>query len=331
MVSARRFAHERNGYDKGMSIGSAITRLRALPIVRQVLLVQARYGKERAGYYADALTYQAFFAIFPALLVASAILGFVLQDPLTRAEVLGKVADAVPGLRAIASDLIDSLVDARAVTGLIGLLALGWRGITVVRSASTALGAIHRREHPENVWKGLGRSAISSLALGGFAIVGVGVSVAAGALPDSMIVAGILLTASVAIDFGLFLLAYRILVPGGGPAFRTLIPGAAFAAIGWGALKLAAAGLAQRSLDNATAIYGTFAVAIALLATMSIASRLFMYGAIINTLHREDAFREMDRERIDAAEPAEAPVLVNRNGEVRREGDVTPVGGRRVR
>jgi YihY family inner membrane protein len=277
-----------------MSIGRIVERVRALPVARQVLLVQARYGKEHAGYYADALTYQAFFAIFPALLVASAVLGFVLQDPATRAEVIGAIASAVPGLRTIAGDLIESLVDARAVTGIIGSVALAWRGIAVVRSASTALGAIHRREDTESFWKSIARAAVSSLALGGFAIAGVGLGIAAGVLPESVLVAGILLVLSIAIDFGLFLLAYRILVPGGGPAFRRLIPGAAFAAIGWGVLKIAAAALAQRSLDNATAVYGSFAVAIALLATMSFAARIFMYGAIINALHREDAFRALE-------------------------------------
>ena len=324
-----------------MSIGSIVERARALPVVRQVLLVQARYGKERAGYYADALTYQAFVAIFPALLVASAILGFALQDPVTRAEVIGSIAGAVPGLRAIASDLIESLVDARAVTGIIGLAALTWRGIAVVRSASTALGAIHRRENTESFWRSVGRAAVCSLALGGFAIAGVGVSVAAKALPDNVIVVGLLMVVSVAIDFGLFLLAYKMLVPGGGPSFRKLAPGAVFAAIGWGILKLIAAGFAQRALNNATAVYGTFAVAIALLATMSFATRLFMYGAIINALHREDAFREMDRKDLDpaiAAVPPEQvgePVLVgsaavSSSGGIRREDEV-PVGGRRIR
>lgn len=321
-----------------MSIGSAVKRLRALPVVRQILLVQARYGREHAGYYADALTYQAFVAIFPALLVASAVLGFLLQDPVTRAEVIAKIADAVPGLSTIASDLIKSLVDARAVTGIIGLLTLVWRGIAVVRSASTALGAIHRHASTDSFWKSIGRAGVSSLALGGFAIAGVAVSIAAGALPDSTPVAGVLLVLSVAIDFGLFLLAYRILVPGHGPSFRSLVPGAVFAAIGWGILKLAAAALAQRSLNNATAIYGTFGVAIALLATMSFATRLFMYGGIVNVLHREDAFREMDRKHLDpsdAATPPESvgePVLVGigANGGIRRE-DETVAGGRRIR
>lgn len=292
-----------------MSMGSALARVRAFPVVRQALLVQTRYGKERAGYYADALTYQAFFAIFPALLVASAILGFVLQDPETRAEVIGAIASAVPGLRTIASELIESLVDARAVTGIIGLLTLAWRGIAVVRSASTALGAIHHRESTESFWRSIGRAAVSSLALGGFAIAGVGLGIAAGVLPDSTVVAGLLLILSIGIDFGLFLLAYRILVPGGGPAYRTLLPGAAFAAIGWGVLKLLAAGLAQRSLANATAVYGSFAVAIALLATMSLAARLFMYGAIVNALHRENAFERavLALDPAEAAIPPEAP------------------------
>lgn len=303
-----------------MALNGVLARIRRLPVIRHVLVVQARYGKERAGYYADALTYQAFFAVFPALLVVSSILGFILHDDATRARVVEGIADAIPGLRAIAGDLSAGLVEARAVTGIIGLLGLAWRGITVVRSVSNALGALHHRDQGEPLLNSIGRALVSSMALGAFALAGLGLSIAAGALPDNPVVAAVLLVASIGIDVGLFMLAYRILVPGGGPRFSKLWPGAVFAAIGWGVLKLTAATLAEQNLEKATAIYGAFAVAVALLATMSFAARLFMYGAVINTLHREDAFRRMDRQHLD---PSAAAVS-------EPERELTLSGGRRV-
>lgn len=268
-----------------------IERLKQLPVVREVVLVLERYGSDRAGLFADALTYQAFFSIFPMLLVASSVIGFVLDDPQTRAEVIAELTQVIPGFGGILGDTIQGVVASRGVTGILGLAGMAWRGTALVRSAGTAVMAVKRMDPDASPARKILWAFGAAMTLSLFGVGAIALGVLGSVLPGGSVTSILMFILAIGVDLALFLVAYRVLTPGAGPPFRVLWPGALVAAAGWSALKAAGSFLAQRALSNATAVYGSLALAVGMLIVLSLAARLFMYGVVVNALYVEGRFR----------------------------------------
>jgi membrane protein len=118
-------------------------------LVRAGQAYTERYG----NHYAAAITYFSVLSLFPLLMIAFAIAGFVLAgnaDLLK--ELKGGIADAVPaGLDKTINDVVDEAIKSRSTVGIIGLLAalysgLGW--MSNLRDALTAQWGLEHREKP---------------------------------------------------------------------------------------------------------------------------------------------------------------------------------------
>lgn len=273
--------------------GALIERIKRLPFMKQAVAVQERYGDDNAGLFADAITYQAFFSIFPMFLVASSVLGFILDDPSVQSRVIGEITDVIPGLGGTLASAISAIVASRRATGILGFIGLVWRGTSLVRTAGIALTAINHREKESNPAMRILWALRSAATLGLFGVSALIVASIGTSFPQGSIGRIALLLLSGALDLALFLLAYRVLTPGKGPNFRHLWPGAVVATVGWTLLKVIGASVAKRALTNATAVYGSLALSIGLLVVFSLMARIFMYGAITNVLHAEDAFQSL--------------------------------------
>lgn len=269
-----------------MAVSDVVDRVKRMPVIRVVVAVQQRYGEEGAGLLSSAIAYHAFFSLFPLILVGFSVLGFVLDDPETRREFAQTLTDTIPGLGAAAGDSIDAVVNARAATGIFGLLGFAWTGTQVVRAAGRSMSLVFNIELDDdnaikqNLW------AIGSLlTLGSLAAIAMGVSFLGSNLPSGNVFFSVLLIAAGGVvDVGLFLLAYRVLTRGSGPSFKAMVPGAILAAFGWTVLKLIGSWYARKTVGDATAVYGTFAGAIGILVLLSVGARLFMYGAVLNVV-----------------------------------------------
>lgn len=272
-----------------MKVTAVVARAQRLPVVRDVVAVQRRYGEDGAGYLASTVAYHAFFSLFPLLLVAMSVVGFVLDDAASRDRFTDEVARAVPGLRPLIGDSLDALVAARGATGLFGLLGLIWTGTGVVRAAGHGMTRIFRVDLrtdtliKQNAW------AIGSLlALGAMGAASTALSFGGSLLPGEGIAGAVLwvamMLAGLALDVGLFMLAYRILTRRPGPPWRALLPGSVLAAVGWTVLKLAGSWYARNTVAGAQAVHGTFAGALGVLVMLSLGARIFMYGAVLNAV-----------------------------------------------
>jgi len=72
------------------SVGRGIDSVKRNRVAAFVLTIQKRFGEDGGGNLAASLTYFAFLSIFPLLLVAASVIGFVLaDDPLTKMMGLG--------------------------------------------------------------------------------------------------------------------------------------------------------------------------------------------------------------------------------------------------
>ena len=90
-----------------------------------------RFEESKGNFFAAGLTYYTIFALFPVLMVAFSVGGFLLSrrpDVLTGID--NKVRAAVPGaLGQQVVELMNSAIDARASVGAIGLATAAWVGL----------------------------------------------------------------------------------------------------------------------------------------------------------------------------------------------------------
>ena len=87
-----------------------------------VMRAQDRYQKSKGDFYAAGITYYTIFALFPLLMVAFSVMGFVLASrPDTMARLENRIKSVVSGdLGQQLVNLIDSAIDSRTSVGLLG-------------------------------------------------------------------------------------------------------------------------------------------------------------------------------------------------------------------
>jgi membrane protein len=252
------------------------------------LATHRRFGADSAGFMAAALTYRAFLSLFPLLLLGASVLGFVLAgNPDLYARAVQSVSDSLPGVGTLVAENLDSVTANRSIAGIIGLAGLLWTGIGVTEATSFALSKVWRVEPQKSTVRVKLRAIATVLTLGLMALAGVAVTIAVSAVEASgfgaaaLRIAGVLI--ALGLDFALFVATYRLL----GPAHRSILApwrGAALAAVGWTALKLVGGWYAARTVANSSAVYGTFASTVGVLVILSLAARIFMYGAELNAM-----------------------------------------------
>ena len=230
------------------------------------------------------ITYKAFLSLFPLLLLGFSAVGFVLRDQRARDDWVRAISSTVPGLERLIGENIAKLADASAVAGIAGLFTLAWTGSGVVRAAGAALSRVF--DVPEYTGPSRHLWALGSLA--GLGLLGL-VSVGAGAAITGL--AGGALWAQaiswllwVVLDFLFFAVAYRALTQRRGPQLRSLWAGALVAAVGWTIVKAISVWYVQRTVAGAEAVYGAFAATVGLLVMLSLGSKLFVYGAVVNAI-----------------------------------------------
>jgi membrane protein len=262
--------------------------MQAKGIVRTARAVADRYGGDSGGYLSAGIAFYGFLSLFPLLLLALSVVGFVLAG---RADLQARVADeieqAVPGLSGLVGGNIDRMIKARAAVGALGLVSLLWTGTGVAGAARNALRRIYRQPLPAGIWEDKALLVLKTVGLGSLALVATALSAAAGGLraggPAGVALVTLVALVGFGLDFVLFLISYRTLMRGR-PSWSRIWPGALFGAIGWSLLKLLGTWYVTRVVGNASAVYGTFATTVGVLVLLYLAARLFLYGAELNAV-----------------------------------------------
>ncbi len=150
-----------------------------------VMRAQDRYQNSKGDFYAAGITYFTIFALFPILMVAFAITGFVLaSQPELLADVTGRIKSAVSGdLGQQLVELMDSAIESRTSVGIIGLATAAWAGLgwmANLREALSQMWGLQRQESP-----GFIRTKISDLTAIAGLFVAIALTVALSALSSS--------------------------------------------------------------------------------------------------------------------------------------------------
>jgi membrane protein len=160
---------------------------RARPWLDHLVRAGAAYTERNGNHYAAAITYFSVLSLFPLLMVAFALGGFVLAGnaDLLR-EMKGGITDAVPsGLAETINKVVDEAIESRGTVGIIGLLAAVTSGLGWMSNLRDALTAQWGQEHLDQPF--LSKNVKDLLALLGLGLalaVSFGLSAAGSGLGD---------------------------------------------------------------------------------------------------------------------------------------------------
>jgi membrane protein len=254
-----------------------------LPFLKPVAAVMRRYGEVGGDQLAAAFTLQAFLSIFPLILVAIAVVGFVAAGSHT--DLAGHLVKQL-GLKGesakMLTDAVGSARRSRQAASIVGLLGLLWSG----------LGLVGALQHAFNgVWQ-VHERGVKDKVFGLFWLVGAAVLFVGGAaattalrwLPGILAPVGVLIT--FVVSLGLWLWTLRVL-PNTKLPWRRLWPGAVLGAVGLEILKALGAYYVPRTVASSSQLYGSLGIIFAVLAWLLLFGRLVVYAAVLNVVRYE--------------------------------------------
>ncbi|BBY98505.1 inner membrane protein YhjD [Mycolicibacterium fallax] len=158
---------------------------------------QQRYNDSKGDFYAAGITYYTIFSLFPLLMVAFAVGGFILVNhPELLDSIEGQIKGVVSGeLGEQLIALMDSAIASRTSVGVIGLATAAWAGLgwmNNVREALTQMWGSQRTVKPTFI-----RGKLSDLGALASAGVALGLTIGLTALGSTSLLADLLRWAGV--------------------------------------------------------------------------------------------------------------------------------------
>ena len=254
------------------------------------------YGRDHCASFAAAIAYFAFLAIFPLLVVAVAVAGYVLQgDSAAQERVIEAVLDNLPlsasSGRAQLEGVMQAVVAGRGSLGLVGVGGAIYAGSALFGALRTGLTAVFRA--------GKGRPWVQAklvdlamvAALGLLVLLSLALTAAAtvaqqyggelfgsrfSALSELALSLGYLVAPAL-ISFGVFLVLYKA-VPDSDLTVGQAAVGAALATVAFEALKIGFARFVT-NFGNYDAVYGTLGFVVVFLLFAYLGGQITLFGA----------------------------------------------------
>jgi membrane protein len=256
---------------------------RSRPALAIPVAIWKKFSDDRASRQAALIAYYGFFSLFPLLLLLTTVLGFILQgNPSAQHSVESSVLGHFP--------IIGAQLKLHALRGSVAAVAIGavgalWGGLGVTGATQAAfdqLWAVPIKDRPDFLSSRL-RGAVTLVALGTLSIAAATVSgvVSGGLGGPALKVAGIAL--SLALNFMLFLVAFRVLTAAS-VTTRSLWRGAVAAAVAWEILQVFGGVYIAHVVRHASATGGLFALVIGLLVWLNLGATVTLYAAEINVV-----------------------------------------------
>jgi membrane protein len=270
------------------------------PWLRHVVAGWQHLQANNGNQYAAAITFFSFLALFPLVLLAVSITGFVLHsDPGVERSFLLHITDNVPG--ALGETLKSSLqaaIDSRASIGLVGLVGVLLTGLGWIGNLREAIDAVWSRERDKlNFIKEKLANLVVLAGLGLAAVLSIGLTVVGTSLTDQILdllgldsVPGatlVLKLLGIALALaGDTLIFWWLLVrlPQVDVPTRLAVKGALLAAVGFEVLKIVGSFTIAHTANSPTA--GPFAGIVAVLIWIQLVARWMLFScawtAVVN-------------------------------------------------
>ncbi|WP_254206483.1 inner membrane protein YhjD [Nocardia alni] len=151
----------------------------ARPWLDHLVRAGGSYQRQRGDYYAAGITYFTVLAMFPVLMVAFAVAGFVLsRNPHLLTQLENEVIKNVPGsFGGQLTSLIQDAVRSRTSVGVIGLIGAAYAGLGWMANLRAALTEQWEQQAPQGNWfRTKFSDLISLIGLGIAGVISVGLS-----------------------------------------------------------------------------------------------------------------------------------------------------------
>ncbi len=247
-----------------------------------------KFGDDRGGQLAALISFSAFLAFFPLMLVVVTATAFVAQRYPAIADRIR--TSAVAQFPVVGAELT---TNDRALPGSglglgVGVVGLLWGGFGVTQSLQYAFHQVWHVPH-KNRPSFVGRY---TRGLGVFGLIVVGVLLSAtlglvGTMVRNSILAGVFgILAATAVSMGLFLMVFWLLSPKSLP-LRTLLPGAVLSAVGWQGLQLLGLRLVSHQLRRSSQLYGAIGAALGLVWFLVVGTQILLYSLELTVVKAE--------------------------------------------
>lgn len=279
-----------------MSIVARVDRFqRRHPVLGFPIAVLYKFFDDQGPYLAAIMTYYSFIAIFPLLLIASSVLGFVLQnDP----ELQKRLLDTALGQFPIVGD---QLGRPEGLTGSTSAIVVG-----SLAALYGALGVGQSTQNAANVAWGVPRNSRPNpivMRLRSFVVLGIGgLGIAFIAILQSIVdnpqVVGIdhlpdlgwvMRVVGFLVSWGIFVTVFK-LVSLKRASWRSVLPGSLFCALGWQLLQVGGDAYVQGVVVRASSMNQTFAVVLGLIALLFLLTSTIVIGLQINVVRRRHLY-----------------------------------------
>jgi len=294
--------------------------------LNHVVLAWQTYKKNHGDFFAAAITYFSFLALFPAILLAVSIAGFVLQhDQHLQNELFTNIEKNLPGsFGTTVHDAVQQAISARTGVGIVGVLGLAYTGLGWVANLRAAIVGVWGHAPVKVAF--LKAKLLDLLVLGG---LGLGVVLSVGLtavgtslthqvtrkldLPGGSVLVTVLGLAIPVVGDMLVFSWVLVRLPKASVPRPILIRGALLAAVGFEILKVVGTYYIARVSSSPTV--GIFGSVIGILVWMDLVSRYVLFcTAWVATAARRNAVATA----AEVVVPADAPVV--------RGPSTTPLG-----
>ncbi len=256
--------------------------------------VQRRGGELHANTMASAITLIAFISLFPLLLLAIAVIGFLAGSSNNFAhhavEQLGLTGSAAHTV----TTAIATAQQSKRAASVIGILGLLWAGLGLAGVLATTY---------NTVWRVAGRGVKDRLyGLAWLAGMGVLLAAAFGAAALVELLPGVLAPVGIIVGVAVNTVAFvwtSWILPNRRVALRYILPAAVVGGVGFEVLTLVGGLVVPRLVQRSSELYGTLGVVFGVLAWMLILGRLIVHVAVIEILSWE-----ADHGTVDGSTPS---------------------------
>ena len=245
-----------------------------------------KFAEDHSTNLAALLAFWGFFSIFPLVLVAATVLGWLLPSDAS-ADTLEEIRSYVPLL-----DFSSEGISGSWWAFVLGFLSALWGASGVTRTARFAFDSVW--EVPPGERAGLARQTLDGLmaigAVGLLLVASIFVTGVVSGTADQLDVGafgrvgGYAL--AVVVDVLAFIIAFRLLTSRE-VTTREVLPGAVLAGVGFWILQSLSSVIISRYLQNAESTYGNFATVITILWWFYLSGILTLLGAQLNVVLRD--------------------------------------------
>jgi len=256
-----------------------------------VIRAATLYTGRNADILAASITYFGFLALFPLLLLAASVFGFILASrPDLLDDVISKITEYIPG--SAGDQVVEALtaaIDSRGAVGVVGLLGLLYAGLSWISKMRLAIQTLWRGTPEEsNFLKDNARDLLALIGLGGgltasLLVTAVGTAAATflidlvglSEFPGITLITGALAIALAIAGSTLVFCWLFGSLSGHDIRFRAVLPGALLAAVGFEILKLI--GGFYLSLVSNSVSAGVFGSVVGILLFIFLACRFLLF------------------------------------------------------